>query len=547
MSAAVPSASQAAAAAARDIHAHRVLILDFGSQYTQLIGRRVRELGVYCEIHPWDAGDADVRAFAPRAIILSGGPESVTQPGAPAAPAAVWELGVPVLGICYGMQTMAAQLGGRVEPGAVHEFGYAEVRARGHSALLRDIEDRVNAEGHGLLDVWMSHGDRVTALPQGFKAIASTGDVPIAGMADEARRYYALQFHPEVTHTKQGTRIYERFLREIGGCDASWNPGNIIDDAIARVRAQVGQGRVLLGLSGGVDSSVVAALLHKAIGDQLVCVFVDHGLLRHEEGDQVMRVFEKNLGVRVIRVNAAERYFRELAGVGDPEAKRKIIGRLFVEVFDDEARKLAGDGADEAARVQFLAQGTIYPDVIESAGGKTGKAHKIKSHHNVGGLPAHMNLKLVEPLRELFKDEVRRIGLELGLPAEMVHRHPFPGPGLGVRILGEVTQAAADTLRLADHIFIEELRKSGWYDKTSQAFAVFLPVKSVGVTGDGRRHDPVIALRAVETIDFMTAHWAHLPYELLDVCSRRIVNEVKGVSRVVYDISGKPPATIEWE
>jgi GMP synthase (glutamine-hydrolysing) len=531
----------------RDIHAHRVLILDFGSQYTQLIARRVRELGVYCEIHPWDAGDADVRAFGARGIILSGGPESVTQAGCPAAPAAVWDSGVPVLGICYGMQTMAAQLGGRVEPGAVHEFGYAEVRARGHSALLRDIEDRVNAEGHGLLDVWMSHGDRVTQLPSGFKVIASTGDVPIAGMADEARHYYALQFNPEVTHTKQGTRIYQRFLREICGCEASWNPGNIIDDAIARVRAQVGQGKVLLGLSGGVDSSVVAALLHKAIGDQLTCVFVDHGLLRHQEGDQVMQIFAKNLGVRVIRVNAAGRFFGELKGVSDPEAKRKIIGRLFVEVFDEEARKLAGDGARESDRVQFLAQGTIYPDVIESAGSKTGKAHVIKSHHNVGGLPAHMKLKLVEPLRELFKDEVRRIGVELGLPAEMVYRHPFPGPGLGVRILGEVTQAAADTLRLADHIFIEELRKSGWYDKTSQAFAVFLPVKSVGVTGDGRRHDPVIALRAVETIDFMTAHWAHLPYELLDVCSRRIVNEVKGVSRVVYDISGKPPATIEWE
>ena len=541
------SAPSPSATAARDIHAHRVLILDFGSQYTQLIARRVRELGVYCEIHPWDAGDADVRDFGPRAIILSGGPESVTQPGSPTAPAVVWDLGVPVLGICYGMQTMAVQLGGRVEPGVVHEFGYAEVRARGHSALLRDIEDRVSAEGHGLLDVWMSHGDRVTRLPDGFKAIASTGDVPIAGMADESRSFYALQFHPEVTHTRQGTRIYERFLREIGGCDASWNPGNIIDDAIARLRAQVGSAKVLLGLSGGVDSSVVAALLHKAIGDQLVCVFVDHGLLRHQEGDQVMQVLAKSLGVRVIRVNAAERYFRELTGVADPEAKRKIIGRLFVEVFDEEARKLAGDGGDESARVQFLAQGTIYPDVIESAGGKTGKAHKIKSHHNVGGLPAHMTLKLVEPLRELFKDEVRRIGVALGLPAEMVHRHPFPGPGLGVRILGEVTRAAADTLRLADHIFIEELHKSGWYDKTSQAFAVFLPVKSVGVTGDGRRHDPVIALRAVETIDFMTAHWAHLPYELLDVCSRRIVNEVKGVSRVVYDISGKPPATIEWE
>ncbi len=522
-----------------DIHAHRILILDFGSQYTQLIARRVRELGVYCEIHPWDAGDEAVRAFGARGIILSGGPESVTQAGAPAAPAAVFELGVPVLGICYGMQTMAAQLGGRVEPGAVHEFGYAEVRARGHSALLRDIEDRVNAEGHGLLDVWMSHGDHVVALPPGFKAIASTADVPNAGMADETRRYYALQFHPEVTHTRQGTRIYERFLHGICGCDSSWNAGNIIDDAVARVRAQVGGGKVLLGLSGGVDSSVVAALLHKAIGDQLTCVFVDHGLLRHHEGDQVMAVFARNLGVRVIRVDAAERFFTALAGVSDPEAKRKIIGRLFIEVFDEEAHKLEGVG--------FLAQGTIYPDVIESAGSKTGKAHVIKSHHNVGGLPEHMKLKLVEPLRELFKDEVRRIGVELGLPAEMVYRHPFPGPGLGVRILGEVTRAAADTLRLADHIFIEELRKAGWYDRTSQAFAVFLPVKSVGVTGDGRRHEPVIALRAVETVDFMTAHWAHLPYELLDVCSRRIVNEVKGVSRVVYDITGKPPATIEWE
>ena len=525
--------------AAGDIHAHRILILDFGSQYTQLIARRVRELGVYCEIHPWDAGSDDVRAFRPSGVILSGGPESVTKAGAPVAPDAVFALGVPVLGICYGMQTMARQLGGTVEPGAVHEFGYAEVRAHGHSALLKDIEDRVNAEGHGLLDVWMSHGDRVTALPPGFKVIASTPDLPIGGMADETRRYYALQFHPEVTHTKQGARLYARFLHEICGCDASWTAGNIIDDAIARVRTQVGSRKVLLGLSGGVDSSVVAALLHKAIGDQLTCVFVDHGLLRHQEGDQVMQVFAKNLGVEVIRVNAAERYFRELAGVSDPEAKRKIIGRLFIEIFDEEAAKLTD--------VAYLAQGTIYPDVIESAGSKTGKAHVIKSHHNVGGLPAHMKLKLVEPLRELFKDEVRRIGVELGLPAEMVYRHPFPGPGLGVRILGEVTQAAADTLRLADHIFIEELRRSGWYDKTSQAFAVFLPVKSVGVTGDGRRHDPVIALRAVETIDFMTAHWAHLPYELLDVCSRRIVNEVKGISRVVYDISGKPPATIEWE
>ena len=459
----------------RDIHADRILILDFGSQYTQLIARRVRELGVFCEIHPWDVGDDAVRAFQPKGVILSGGPESVTQQGAPAAPEAVWSLGVPVLGICYGMQTMAAQLGGRVEPGAVHEFGYAEIRARGHSKLLEGIEDRVNAEGHGLLDVWMSHGDRVVDLPAGFKVIASTPDLPIGGMADETRRFYALQFHPEVTHTKQGTRLYARFLHDICGCAADWNAGSIIDDAIARVRAQVGKGRVLLGLSG----------------------------------------------------------------VADPEAKRKIIGRLFIEVFDEEAAKIQDVG--------YLAQGTIYPDVIESAGAKNGKAHVIKSHHNVGGLPEHMKLQLVEPLRELFKDEVRRIGLELGLPAEMVQRHPFPGPGLGVRILGEVTPAAADTLRLADHIFIEELRKAGWYEKTSQAFAVFLPVKSVGVTGDGRRHEPVIALRAVETVDFMTARWAHLPYELLDVCSRRIVNEVKGISRVVYDITGKPPATIEWE
>jgi GMP synthase (glutamine-hydrolysing) len=523
----------------QDIHAHRILILDFGSQYTQLIARRVRELGVYCEIHPWDVDDADVRNFKPHGIILSGGPESVLQKDAPFAPQAVWDAKIPVLGICYGMQTMAHQLGGKVEPGAEHEYGYAEIRARGHSNLLRDIEDRVNAEGHGLLDVWMSHGDRVTQLPPGFKLIASTSDVPMAGMADETRGLYALQFHPEVTHTRQGTRIYERFLREICKCESSWNPGNIIEDAIERVRAQVGKGKVLLGLSGGVDSSVVAALLHKAIGDQLTCVFVDHGLLRLNEGDAVMQVFAKNLGVRVIRVDAAERFFRELKGVADPEAKRKIIGRLFIEVFDEEATKLKD--------VAFLAQGTIYPDVIESAGGKTGKAHVIKSHHNVGGLPEHMKMKLVEPLRELFKDEVRRIGVELGLPAEMVYRHPFPGPGLGVRILGEVTAAAADTLRHADAIFIEELRKAGWYEKTSQAFAVFLPVKSVGVTGDGRRHDPVIALRAVETIDFMTAHWAHLPYELLGECSRRIVNEVKGVSRVVYDISGKPPATIEWE
>ena len=522
-----------------DIHADRILILDFGSQYTQLIARRVRELGVFCEIHPWDMSEVALRAYAARGIILSGGPESVLEQAAPVAPRAAFELGVPVLGICYGMQTMAAQLGGRVEPGSVREYGYAEIRARGHSALLRDIEDRVDAEGHGLLDVWMSHGDHVTALPPGFKLIASTHDVPMAGMADEACRLYALQFHPEVTHTTQGTRIYARFVHEICGCANAWTPDHIIDDAIDRVRTQVGEGRVLLGLSGGVDSSVVAALLHKAIGAQLTCVFVDHGLLRLHEGDAVMQVFAKNLGVRVIRVNAAARFLGALRGVTDPEAKRKIIGRLFIEIFDEEAAKISG--------VEFLAQGTIYPDVIESAGASSGKAHLIKSHHNVGGLPEHMKLKLVEPLRELFKDEVRRIGLELGLPAEMVQRHPFPGPGLGVRILGEVTQQAADTLRQADHIFIEEMRRAGWYERTSQAFAVFLPVKSVGVTGDGRRHAPVIALRAVETIDFMTARWAHLPYQLLDLCARRIVNEVAGISRVVYDISGKPPATIEWE
>jgi GMP synthase (glutamine-hydrolysing) len=527
------------ARAPADIHRDKILILDFGGQYTQLIARRVRELGVYSEIHPWDITDDEVRAFAPRGVILGGGPESVLDRNPPKAPAAVFELGVPVLGICYGMQTMAAQLGGRVEGTHSREFGYAELRARGHSELLRDIEDRVSSEGHGLLDVWMSHGDRVTGLPPGFKAIASTADLPLAGMADDGRRWYGVQFHPEVTHTKQGTRILSRFVHEVCGCGSDWTAGRIIDDAIARVRAQVGKGKVLLGLSGGVDSSVVAALLHKAIGAQLTCVFVDHGLLRLDEGDQVMQVFGKHLGVKVIRVNAAERFFRELKGVTDPEAKRKIIGRVFIEVFDEEAHKLED--------VAFLAQGTIYPDVIESAGAKTKKAHVIKSHHNVGGLPEHMKLKLVEPLRELFKDEVRAIGLELGLPREMVFRHPFPGPGLGVRILEEVTREAADTLRKADAIFIHELRKSGWYDKTSQAFAVFLPVNSVGVMGDGRRHEPVVALRAVQTVDFMTAHWAQLPYELLDVVARRIVNEVPGISRVVYDISGKPPATIEWE
>jgi len=522
-----------------NIHADKILILDFGSQYTQLIARRVRELGVYCELHPWDISDDEIRSFAPKGVILSGGPESVTALKAPRVRDAVWQLGVPVLGICYGLQAMAHQLGGRVEAHDSKEFGYAEIRARGHSELLRDIQDRMNERGHGLLDVWMSHGDRVVEMPPGFKLIASTPDVPIAGIADESRRYYGVQFHPEVTHTPQGTRIYARFVHELCGCGNAWTPDNIIEDAIARVRAEVGEGHVLLGLSGGVDSSVVAALLHKAIGKQLTCVFVDHGLLRHQEGDQVMQIFDLNLGVKVIRVDAEQRFLKALEGVEDPEAKRKIIGRLFVEVFDEESAKIDN--------VQFLAQGTIYPDVIESAGSKTGKAHVIKSHHNVGGLPEHMKLKLVEPLRELFKDEVRRLGVELGLPREMVYRHPFPGPGLGVRILGAVTKAAADTLRLADHIFIDELRKAGWYDKTSQAFAVFLPIKSVGVTGDGRRYEPVIALRAVETIDFMTARWAQLPYDLLDICARRIVNEISGVSRVVYDISGKPPATIEWE
>ena len=526
-------------AAHPDIHAHRILILDFGAQYTQLIARRVRELGVYCEIHPWDVSDAEVRAFAPRGVILSGGPESVTDQSPPRAPASVFELGVPVLGICYGMQTMAQQLGGRVAPSSEREFGYAQVTVQGASRLLDHLEDRRDAGGQAVLDVWMSHGDRVDTLPPGFVATATTATIPYAAMADEARRFYGVQFHPEVTHTTQGARLLERFVREIAGSDALWSVGNIIEDATERVRAQVGQGKVLLGLSGGVDSSVVAALLHRALGAQLVCVFVDHGLLRLNEGDEVMRTFAQHLGVRVIRVDAEQRFLSALAGVSDPEAKRKIIGRTFVEVFDEQAHKLTG--------VQFLAQGTIYPDVIESAGARTGKAHVIKSHHNVGGLPETMNLKLVEPLRELFKDEVRRLGVELGLPRDMVYRHPFPGPGLGVRILGEVRKEFADLLRRADAIYIDELRKHDLYDRTSQAFAVFLPVRSVGVMGDGRRYDYVVALRAVETIDFMTARWARLPYEFLDHVSRRIVNEVAGISRVVYDISGKPPATIEWE
>ncbi|MCJ7451934.1 MAG: glutamine-hydrolyzing GMP synthase [Steroidobacteraceae bacterium] len=522
-----------------DIHAHRVLILDFGAQYTQLIARRVRESGVYCEIHPWDMSDADVRAFGPRGVILSGGPESVTDEVPPRAPVSVFEAGVPVLGICYGMQTMAQQLGGRVTPADHREFGYAQVTVTKPCRLFDELRDHSDADGRAVLDVWMSHGDRVDALPPGFVAVAGTQSAPLAAMADESRRFYAVQFHPEVTHTLQGERLIERFVREICGCEARWEPGNIAADAIARVREQVGNDRVLLGLSGGVDSSVVAALLHRAIGDQLICVFVDHGLLREGEGDQVMHTLGENMGVRVIRVNAAARFLGALKGEADPERKRKIIGRLFIEVFEEESHKLEG--------VRWLAQGTIYPDVIESAGAKTGKAHVIKSHHNVGGLPEHMKLGLVEPLRELFKDEVRRLGLELGLPREMVFRHPFPGPGLGVRILGEVSQEYADLLRKADRVFIDELRAHGLYDKTSQAFAVFLPVRSVAVMGDGRRYDYVIALRAVETVDFMTARWARLPYEFLDLCARRIINEVKGISRVTYDISGKPPATIEWE
>ena len=522
-----------------DIHQQRILILDFGSQYTQLIARRVREAGVFCELHPYDMDEAAIRAFNPQGVILSGGPESVTLTETPRAQQLVFELGVPVLGICYGMQTMAVQLGGTVETSTRREFGYAQVRARGHSRLLRDIEDHTTAEGYGLLDVWMSHGDRVEQLPPGFKLIASSDSAPLAGMADEERGFYGVQFHPEVTHTRQGSRILNRFVHDICGCAADWTSSNIIDDSIAQIRSQVGEDEVLLGLSGGVDSSVVAALLHRAIGDQLTCVFVDNGLLRLDEGDQVMATFAKHMGIRVIRVDAEERFLKALNGIADPEHKRRIIGNMFVEVFEEQAAKLSN--------ARWLAQGTIYPDVIESAGAKTGKAHVIKTHHNVGGLPAAMRMKLIEPLRELFKDEVRKIGMELGLPHDMVYRHPFPGPGLGVRILGEVKKEYAELLRRADAIFIEELRQQDWYDKVSQAFTVFLPVRSVGVMGDGRRYDYVVSLRAVQTIDFMTAHWAPLPYELLGTVSNRIINEVPGISRVVYDISGKPPATIEWE
>ena len=517
----------------------KILILDFGSQFSQLIARRVREQQVYCELHSFDVGADFIRQFAPQGIILSGGPNSVYEAEEWKTPDIVFELGVPVLGICYGMQTMAAQLGGKVESGTTREFGYAEVRARGHSRLFRDIQDRTNTEGHGLLEVWMSHGDKVTELPPGFKVIGSNPATPIAAMADEARGFYGVQFHPEVTHTLKGREMLTRFVREICSCRGDWSMPNYIDEAITKICTQVGEDEVILGLSGGVDSSVAAALIHRAIGDRLTCVFVDNGLLRLNEGQQVMETFARNLGVKVIHVDAAAQFMGHLTGVTDPEQKRRIIGREFVEVFQAEAQKLPN--------AKWLAQGTIYPDVIESAGAKTKKAHTIKSHHNVGGLPETLKLKLLEPLRELFKDEVRELGVALGLPHEMVYRHPFPGPGLGVRILGEVRQEFADLLRRADAIFIDELRAAGWYEKTSQAFVVFLPVKSVGVMGDGRTYDYVVALRAVETSDFMTAKWSELPHELLARVSNRIINEVRGINRVVYDISGKPPATIEWE
>jgi len=517
----------------------KILILDFGSQVTQLIARRVRAAKVYCEIHPCDVGAQFIRDFAPRGIILGGSHMSAYEEATDKAPDIAFTLGVPVFGICYGMQTMAQQLGGRVEGGHQREFGYAEVRARGHTKLLDGLQDFAADAGHGMLKVWMSHGDKVTELPPGFTLMASTQSCPIAGMADESRRLYGVQFHPEVTHTLQGQEILTRFVRDICGCRGDWNMPDYVTEAVGRIRAQAGDQEVLLGLSGGVDSSVAAALIHRAIGRQLTCVFVDTGLLRLGEAAQVVDTFQAHMGLKLIHVDAGERFMSALAGVADPEAKRKIIGREFVHVFQEEAAKLPN--------AKWLAQGTIYPDVIESAGAKTKKATTIKSHHNVGGLPETLHLKLLEPLRELFKDEVRALGVALGLPHAMVYRHPFPGPGLGVRILGEVRREFADLLRRADAIFIDELRASGWYDKTSQAFAVFLPVKSVGVMGDGRTYDYVVALRAVQTQDFMTAHWAHLPHELLARVSNRIINEVRGINRVVYDISGKPPATIEWE
>ena len=524
----------------------KILILDFGSQVTQLIARRVREAHVYCEIHPNDVSEAFIREFAPKGIILSGSHASTYEEHELRAPQAVWDLGVPVLGICYGMFTMAVQQGGQVEASTQREFGYAEVRAHGHTRLLNGIQDFATPEGHGMLKVWMSHGDKVTALPPGFKLMASTPSCPIAGMADESRGYYAVQFHPEVTHTLQGRALLERFVLEIAKAQPDWVMRDHIAEAVAKIREQVGSEEVILGLSGGVDSSVAAALIHRAIGDQLTCVFVDHGLLRLNEGAMVMEMFAGRLHAKVVHVDASEQFLGHLKGVSDPEQKRKIIGREFVEVFQAEAKKL------KSAR--WLAQGTIYPDVIESGGAKTKKATTIKSHHNVGGLPETLGLKLLEPLRDLFKDEVRELGVALGLPHEMVYRHPFPGPGLGVRILGEVKRDYAELLRRADAIFIDELRMAidehsgkSWYDLTSQAFTVFLPVKSVGVMGDGRTYDYVVALRAVQTSDFMTADWAELPYSLLKKVSSRIINEVRGINRVTYDVSSKPPATIEWE
>jgi len=517
----------------------KILILDFGSQYTQLIARRVRELNVYCEILPYDVDIKRIQEFSPISIILSGGPNSVYEDETPKAPDVIFKMSLPILGICYGMQVMTSQLGGKVETSDKREFGYAEIRAQGHSSLLKDIQDKTNEDGNGLLDVWMSHGDKVMSLPDNFKIIASNESTPIAAIADEERKFYGVQFHPEVTHTHQGKAIIKRFVLDISRAKAEWNMPDYIDTAIRHIKETVGNDEVLLGLSGGVDSSVAAALIHRAIGDKLTCIFVDHGLLRLNEAEIVMKTFGKNLGVKVIHVDAAEKFMSDLKGISDPEDKRKIIGRDFVEVFQDQAEKFEN--------VRWLAQGTIYPDVIESAGGKTKKAQNIKSHHNVGGLPDTLNLKLLEPLRELFKDEVRELGVALGLPREMVYRHPFPGPGLGVRILGEVNMEFANLLRKADAIFIEELKRSGWYDKTAQAFTVFLPVKSVGVMGDGRTYEYVVSLRAVVTSDFMTAHWAELPYDLLGKVSNRIINEVKGINRVVYDISGKPPATIEWE
>ena len=516
----------------------KILILDFGSQYTQLIARRVREANVYCEVHPCDMDGRSIKAFEPAGIILSGGPASAAEDETPRVPRNVFELGIPVLGICYGMQTMATQLGGAVANSRVREFGYAEVETAAQTALLRDIYDRIDAKGKPVLDVWASHGDEVTALPPGFKVAAGNAATPLAAIADEVRKFYGIQFHPEVTHTPQGKAIIQRFVHEICGAGHDWNMPDYMQEAIGRIRSEVGSNEVVLGLSGGVDSSVAAALIHRAIGDQLTCVFVDNGLLRLDEAEQVMETFGRNLGVKVIHVDATAEFMKHLSGVADPEEKRRIIGREFVEVFQREAAKIPG--------ARWLGQGTIYPDVIESAGGKK-KAHTIKSHHNVGGLPDTLHLKLLEPLRELFKDEVRELGLALGLPHDMVFRHPFPGPGLGVRILGEVKPEYAQLLRRADAIFIEELRIAGWYEKISQAFAVFLPIKSVGVMGDGRTYEYVVALRAVQTEDFMTAHWVELPYILLAKVSNRIVNEVRGINRVVYDISGKPPATIEWE